>query len=71
MAESRARKTKRYRSLIGGAIGDLGFEPGDIIEVPAAKEAEWLEAGLIEPLKGEAVKVALGSTILPTDGGDD
>lgn len=40
----------KYRSTIGGAIGDEGFEPGDLIEVPQAKEQEWLAAGLIEPV---------------------
>lgn len=41
-------KAKHYRSLIGGAIGDEPFEPGDLIPVPPDKEAEWLAAGVIE-----------------------
>ena len=41
----------RYRSLISGAHGDVGFEPGDLIDVPDHKVAEWLAAGLIEPVR--------------------
>jgi hypothetical protein len=40
----------RFRSLIGGAHGDVGFEAGDIIAVPAHKVDEWLAAGLIEAM---------------------
>lgn len=38
----------KYRSLIGGAIGDVGFRAGDLIEVPDNKVDEWVAAGLIE-----------------------
>jgi hypothetical protein len=38
----------KYKSLIGGAIGDVGFEPGDLIDVPDNKVEVWLAAGLIE-----------------------
>lgn len=41
----------RYRSLIGGALGDVAFGPGDEIVPPStAKADEWLAAGLIEPV---------------------
>ena len=40
----------KYRSLIGGAFGDAGFEVGDLIDVPDNKVDEWLDAGLIVPL---------------------
>lgn len=40
----------KYKSLISGAHGDVGFEVGDLIDVPDNKVDEWLTAGLIEPL---------------------
>ena len=40
----------KYRSLISGAHGDVGFEVGDLIDVPDNKRDEWLAAGLIEAL---------------------
>ena len=40
----------RYRSLIGGAIGDIGFDAGDLIDVPDDRVDVWLAAGLIEPV---------------------
>lgn len=39
----------RCRSRISGALGDISFEAGDMIEVPASKLEEWLAAGLIDP----------------------
>ncbi len=42
----------RYRSLVGGAIGDIGFEAGDLIDVPDDKVDVWLAGGLIEPDPG-------------------
>lgn len=44
-------KPKWYISTIGGALGDLGFEPGDRIPVPADKEQLWLALGLIKPIE--------------------
>jgi hypothetical protein len=55
----------KHRSLIGGAIGDVGFEPGDLIEVPDHKVDEWLAAGLIEPAPQKKAKVV---DIFATDG---
>lgn len=56
----------KYRSTISGAHGDVGFEVGDLIDVPDNKRDEWLAAGLIEavpelklvkPKKPQAVDV--------------
>jgi hypothetical protein len=55
----------RYKSLIGGAIGDVGFESGDMIDVPDHKVDEWLAAGLIEPAPQKKAKVV---DIFATDG---
>jgi hypothetical protein len=38
----------KYKSLISGAHGNVGFEVGDLIDVPDNKCDEWLAAGLIE-----------------------
>lgn len=42
---------KYYRSLVGGAFGDVGFEAGDHIEVSSDKVEAWLAAGLIEKIE--------------------
>lgn len=48
----------KYKSLVGGAIGDAGFEPGDLIDVPDNKVDDWLAAGLIEaPRKAPVVNI--------------
>lgn len=49
----RRAEPRECRSLIGGALGDQHFEPGDLIRVPAGKYDEWLAAGLIAPDGGD------------------
>lgn len=41
----------RAKVLIGGAIGDVGHEPGDIIEGSVAQVEAWVAAGIAEPLR--------------------
>lgn len=48
---------KHYRSLIGGALGEEGFEVGDLIPVPPEKEQLWLSLGLIEAVNLKQGKI--------------
>lgn len=40
----------RVRMLIGGAIGDVPHEPGDVLDVPDAQANRWVKAGIAEEL---------------------
>lgn len=48
---------KWYRSLIGGALGDEAFAPGDLIPVPEDKVLLWIERGLIESVEVRQKKI--------------
>ena len=50
--KAKDRDTVECRSLVGGALGDVPFEVGDMIPVPKAKIGEWRRAKLIEAPAG-------------------
>lgn len=38
----------KVRVLIGGALGDVPHEPGDILEVAPRQGQRWIDAGIAE-----------------------